>query len=81
MRGDEHRQGHAVRADFADHAEPVEARHRDIEQHQIERCAANGVDRFPAVAALFDNFDIVALCQQHAECRPRRRLVVHDRDA
>ena len=63
VRRHEHDCGHLRRSDLANHLEPVELRHLDVEEHEVRRQATNLIDGRTTVATLADDVDVAALPQ------------------
>ena len=73
---DDHR--HAGLRDAAQHLESVDARHLDVEEHEVRRVARDRVDRLAPVCALVDDLEVTECAQAELESAPRERLVVDD---
>src|SRR5208283_3912735 len=63
---------------FLEDAETVQARHLDVEKHQIRIVLADQADGFQAVLALRDYVDVVQVLEQVGEFVARQLFVVDD---
>ncbi len=76
--GHEYDHRHAGLRDAAQHLESVDARHLDVEEHEVRRVRGDRVDRLAPVRALRDDLEVVESAQAELEPAPRERLVVDD---
>src|SRR6185503_9216808 len=72
---------HLVRADLGDHAEAVQARHLDVEEHEIGLELSDCADGARPVAAAADDLDVALLRERQRDSLARERLVVDDQRA
>ncbi len=80
-RGHEHDHRHALLRHLRDHFEPRQARHLDVEEHEVRGFLGDGGDRFAAVGALAHDGDVGRVLQAQLEAAPRQGFVVHDQGA
>ena len=78
---DERDQRHFVLLEGADHAEPVELGHVQVEQRQVRLLLHDQRHRLPARIRFADDADVVEAAEERGEERSRRPLVVGDHDA
>src|SRR5207248_1493061 len=62
----------------AQHPEPVDLRHLDVEKDQVRRERAKGPQRLPAVAAFANDNHVGVRRQQLANAAPSQWLIVGD---
>ena len=74
----EHHHRHAGLRDAAQHLEAVDARHLDVEEHEVRRVGGDRFDRLAAIRALRDDLEVVESAQAQLEPAPRERLVIDD---
>lgn len=69
---------HAVGIQHADHFQPADARHLDIEKHHVRLQPVDLADGFNGVGALADNRDPRFSFQQVAQVVARGRFIVNN---
>ncbi len=74
--GDEDEQRRLDLEQALDHREAVEARHLDVEEDQIWLVGLDRADRLAAIAAGFDDLDILVLFEAKLQALNGERLVV-----
>ena len=79
--GDEHDRGHPVDADAAHDFQAVEARHLDVEEHQVRRHGGDRGHRVRAVTAFADDGQLAIGGQQRPQSSARQWFVIDDEDA
>jgi hypothetical protein len=77
----EHDHRHALLRHLLDDLDAGEARHLDVEEHQVGSESGDGRQRLAAVGALPDDLDVVRVLEAQFEAAPRQRLVVDDEGA
>jgi hypothetical protein len=60
--------------------DPVDARHPDVHEHDVGRCAQRRLERLGAVRGLADHRDVVLALEDRPEPAPHQRLVVGEQD-
>jgi hypothetical protein len=73
---DEHDGGHIVLLQSLHHVETREARHLDVEEHEVWCQLGNGSQRFLAVLAGLHHLNLRILLKAHAQATARQRLIV-----
>ena len=70
--GDEYDHRHARLRDAAQHLEAVDARHLDVEEHEVRRVGGDGLDGLAAIGALRDDLEILESPRAAARARAVR---------
>ena len=78
---DEHGHRHQFRLDLAQHAEAVQHRHLDVEEHQVRRLGVNQVEGLAAVAGDADHLDVGLPLQKLQQPAPGGAFVIDDERA
>lgn len=76
--GQKHDVRHAVGIQHADHFQPADARHLDIEKHHVRLQSVDLADGFDGVGAFADNRDLRLGLQQMAQVVARGRFIVNN---
>ena len=71
-------EGNLAVEQLLDYAETVQARHLDVEKHQVRIVFADQADRFQAILALRDHVHVVQVFEQIGELIARQLFVVDD---
>ena len=75
---DEHDHRHALLRHLGDDVEAGNARHLDVEEHQVRLVLGDRGDRFAAVGTLAHDRDVGCALQAQFEAATSKRLVVDD---
>jgi len=63
------------------HLEPAQARHLDVEEHDIRLMSVDGLERLDAVCGLANDLHIPDLVELVAQLLAGQLLIVHDEDS